>query len=90
MGIRCCMHEEVGRAMVWVHSIRGNQKGRDESGIMATEDHCCMDDGEKASRMHYVCAWVSNRKGGVREKGLYGRAAENGRIGGSACDDVDS
>ena len=24
---------------------------------MAREDHCCTDDGEKATCVHYVCAW---------------------------------
>ena len=57
---------------------------------MARADSCSMDDGEKATCVHYVCVWASNRKGGVREKGLRGRAGENGEIGGSACDDVHS
>ena len=37
---------------------------------MAREDHCCTDDGEKATCVHYVCVWASNRKrqkGGFRE-----------------------
>ena len=49
-----------------------------------------MGDGEKATCVHYVCVWASNRKGGDREKGLQERAEENGGIGGNACDDVHS
>ena len=40
--------------------------GRRESGEMGREDHCCMEDGERATCVLYVCVWASNRKG--REK----------------------
>ena len=42
-----------------------------------------MDGGEKTTCVHYVCVF-SNRKGGDREKGLQGRAGENGGIGGNS------
>ena len=49
---------------------------------MAREDHCCTDDGKKATFVHYVYVRASNNKDGDRETGLQGRTGENGGIGG--------
>ena len=37
---------------------------------MAREDHCGMDDGEKATCLYNVCVRVLKQEGGKREKGF--------------------